>query len=85
MKPPKTWRGQAVLVIVAFFALLALGYLPQVLTGNWEDIPPATTSNNLPACEFEDGAGQDAPCYWDAAARGNRKGAPVVNNKDQRR
>ena len=80
MKPPKTWWGQVVLVVVAFFALLALGYLPQVLTGNWEDIPPATTSNNLPACEFEDGAGQNAPCYWDATTRGNRKGLSVANN-----
>lgn len=85
MKPPETRWGRAALVTVALFALLALGYLPQVLTGNWEDIPPATTSNNLPACELEGGAGQDAPCYWDAEARGNRKGAPVVNNKNQRR
>lgn len=76
MKPPETRWGQVILVIVAFFALLALGYLPQVLTGNWEDIPPATTSNNLPACEFEDGAGQAAYCYRRAA---------TVNNKDQRR
>jgi len=76
MKPPETRWGRAALVTVALFALLALGYLPQVLTGNWEDIPPATTSNNLPTCEFEDGAGQDAYCYRRAA---------TVNNKDQRR
>ena len=76
MKPPETRWGRAALVTVAFFALLALGYLPQVLTGNWEDIPPATTSNDLPACEFENGAGQDAYCYRRAA---------TVNNIDQRR
>lgn len=32
----------------------------------------------LPSCVWEDGSGSALPCYWNAAARGNREGTSYI-------
>ncbi|GHG09878.1 hypothetical protein [Streptomyces hydrogenans] len=68
------WLRAVYAVVAGFVVIVALALI----------FTPASGTDTLPACEWEDGSGTpDAPCFWDADTRGNHTGRDVLHYNGQ--